>query len=227
MPALLARDCQFLSVSSAAAQRELGDRIEMYYRNANIRIAVSAELLNRMIPKREPEFAPVKDNIQGADVRGESLMASEVTVRMLPDPHHVRLALEVNGEVASLTRSTSGPATFLAIANRRYIARKPIEISLRGIQRGAHGSGRGQQVATAGHPHRFRRVPHCWPFCAEHGPSAARRENAGRRGGGPRKNRRARRRTGSIARRRIRLRQPPNAYTTRCSARWTRWCWIR
>ena len=41
---LLARDCQFLAVSSAAAQRELGERIEMHYRNANMRIAVTAEL---------------------------------------------------------------------------------------------------------------------------------------------------------------------------------------
>ena len=62
---LLARDCQFLAVSSGAAQRELGERIEMHYRNANMRIAVTAELLNRMIPKREPEYAPVKDTIQG------------------------------------------------------------------------------------------------------------------------------------------------------------------
>ena len=133
---VLARDCQLLSVSSGAAQRELGDRIEMYYRNANIRIAVTADLLNRWIPKRDPEFAPVKDTIQGADVRGESLMASEVTVRMLPDPHHVRLALEINGEVASLTRSTSGPATFFSDSESTYIARKPIEISLRGINAG-------------------------------------------------------------------------------------------
>ncbi len=69
-------------------------------------------------------------------MRGESLMASEVTVRMLPDPHHVRLALEVNGQVASLTRSTSGPATFFSDSESTYIARKPIEISLRGINAG-------------------------------------------------------------------------------------------
>ena len=40
---LLARDCQFLAVGSGAAQRELGERIEMHYRNANLRIAVTAD----------------------------------------------------------------------------------------------------------------------------------------------------------------------------------------
>ena len=81
---LLARDCQFLAVSSSAAQRELGGRIEMYYRNANIRIAVSDEFVNRMIPKRAPEYGTVQDTIQGYPVRGQSLMASEITVRMFP-----------------------------------------------------------------------------------------------------------------------------------------------
>ena len=132
---LLARDCQFLAVSSGSAQRELGERIEVHYRNANIRIAVTAELLNRMIPKREPEYAPVNDTIQGVPVRGQSLMANEIAVRMIPDPHHVRLALEVNGEVASLTRSMAGPATFYSDSESSYVARKPIEISLRGIRR--------------------------------------------------------------------------------------------
>jgi len=133
---LLARDCQFLAVSSGVSQQELGERIEMHYRNANLRIAVTAELLNRMIPKREPQYAPVSDTIQGVPVRGQSLMANEITMRMIPDPHHVRMALEVNGEVASLTRSTAGPATFYSDSESSYIARKPLEISLRGIRMG-------------------------------------------------------------------------------------------
>lgn len=133
---LLARDCQFLAVSSGVAQQELGERIEMHYRNANLRIAVTAELLNRMIPKREPQYAPVVDTIQGVPVRGQSLIASEITVRMIPDPHFARMALEVNGEVASLTRSTAGPATFYSDSESSYVARKPLEISLRGIRMG-------------------------------------------------------------------------------------------
>ncbi len=131
---LLARDCQFLSVSTGSAPRELGDRVEMYYRNANLRVAVTAELLNRMMPKREPEYAPVQDRIQGAEVRGQSVTANEISVRMIPDRDHVRMALEVNGEVAAITRSTSGPATFYTDSESSYVARKPLEINLRGIR---------------------------------------------------------------------------------------------
>ena len=133
---MLAQDCQFLGVSSAAAQRELGDLFEVNYRNANLRIAVTAELLNLMIPKREPEYAAVQDTIQNVPVRGQSLMSNEVTVHMIPDPWHARLALEVNGEVASLTHSSAGPATFYSDSESSYVARKPLEISLRGIRMG-------------------------------------------------------------------------------------------
>jgi hypothetical protein len=108
----------------------------MHYRNANLRIAVTAELLNRMMPKGEPVYAPVKDTILGVPVRGQSLMANDITVRMIPDRQHVRLALEVNGEVAALTRSTSGPATFFSDSESSFVARKPLEITLHGIHMG-------------------------------------------------------------------------------------------
>ena len=131
---LLARDCRFLSVSNGQAQHEMGDRVEMYFRNANLRVAVTAELLNRMMPKRDPEYAPVQDTIQGATVRGQSATANEISVRMVPDAEHVRMALVVNGEVAAITRSTSGPATFYTDSESSYIARKPLEVTLRGIR---------------------------------------------------------------------------------------------
>ena len=132
--------------------------VEMHYRNDNFRIAVTAEFLNRLMPKREPEYAPVRDTIQGVPVRGQSLMANEITVRMVPDPQRVRLALEINGEVASLTHSTAGPATFYSDNESSYVARKPLEITLRGIRHGSDGSRRGQQLAIAGRCHRLRRV---------------------------------------------------------------------
>ena len=89
-----------------------------------------------MMPKRDPEYAPVQDTIQNVPVHGQSLTANEITVRMIPDANHVHLALEVNGEVASVTHSTSGPATFYNDSEASYMARKPFEISLRGIRTG-------------------------------------------------------------------------------------------
>ena len=104
---LLAEDCQYLSLGSSEACRQLASRVEMHYRNANLRLAVSEDLLNRLIPKSEPEYGSVNDTVLGVPVRGKSLMANDVAVRLLPDPQRVMMALEVTGEVASLTASTA------------------------------------------------------------------------------------------------------------------------
>ena len=47
---LLAEECRFLAPSPGEEYRRLGVAIERHYRNANLRLAVSGELLNRLIP---------------------------------------------------------------------------------------------------------------------------------------------------------------------------------
>ncbi len=81
----LALDFQHLAVSPIEGRRRLAERVDWHYRNANCRIAVTEELLNKLIPARNLEYAPVDDTVLGRPVRGESLMATEVAVRMLPE----------------------------------------------------------------------------------------------------------------------------------------------
>ena len=130
----LAKDCLHLEISSREEHRELADRLEAHYRNANFRIAVTETLLNRLMPERDPEYAVVRDTVLDTPVRGKSMTSTEVAVRMLPDPNRVRMALEVTGQVESLTRSTSGPVTFYNGSDSTYVASKPMEVDLRGIR---------------------------------------------------------------------------------------------
>jgi hypothetical protein len=130
---LVADDCQYLSAGSSEACRQLAGRVEHYYCNANLRLAVSAELLNRLLPKRAAEYARVEDTVLGVPVRGQSLVASQLAIRLLPDPARVRLAVEVSGDVSSSTAGTSGPATFVTDSQSTYVARKPLEVDLKGI----------------------------------------------------------------------------------------------
>ncbi len=132
----LARDCQWLLLSPDPAERRLGQWVEAYYRNANVRLCVAAELLNRWLPRREPEYLTVQDTILGRPVRGRSMTSADVVVRTLPDPRHARLALEVSGHVASLTSSWAGPARFWSDSNAVYVARVPLQLDLSGIQVG-------------------------------------------------------------------------------------------
>ena len=73
------------------------------------------------------------DTVLGRPVQGESLMATELAVRMLPDPQRARLALEVTGEIAALTTTDAGLAQFHNESESRYIGRKPLEIDMKGI----------------------------------------------------------------------------------------------
>jgi hypothetical protein len=129
----LARDCQNLTVSSAEGRRQLADRIDLHYRNANVRIAITEELINRVIPEQNLEYALVDDTVLGHPVRGESLMATALAIRMSPDPSRVRLVLEVRGEIRAATTADAGPVRFQNDSESYYVARKPLEIDMKGI----------------------------------------------------------------------------------------------
>jgi hypothetical protein len=130
----LADDLRSLAQSSDSERHELARSVESHYRNANIRVSLTENLINRLIPEQNIELAPVRDTVMGLPVRGQSLTSTDVALRLIPDPTRVRMALEVTGEVAAMTSSTSGPATFINDSESLYAARKPFEIDQKGIK---------------------------------------------------------------------------------------------
>jgi len=124
----VALDHLLLSRSDRPAARELAGRIETHYRNANLRLAISATLINRYIPQPPVEQQPVRDTIAGARVRGRSAVSSRLLVRCIPDPYRIRLGLEARGTIDSNTASTRGPVTFFSHGTTRYEAAKLILI---------------------------------------------------------------------------------------------------
>ena len=137
---LLAEECRFLALSPSEEYRQLGLAIERHYRNANLRMAVSGELLNRLIPSRGPEYAAVNDTVLGLPVHGQSTTQTQVRVKLLPSPNRLLLSLEVAGRVSSLTSATSGPATFINDSDSMYAAHKPMEVDLAGNPPGRDAS---------------------------------------------------------------------------------------
>ncbi len=130
---LVAKDCRRLLLSSTSEQHELAEGLQGHYRNANLRVAARGELLNRLIPDRPDEYRQIHDVVGGRPVHGESLTSTDLAFRLIPDPRHLRMALEVQGEVAALTHSVSGPATFYNDSQSVYRAWKEIEVGPRGM----------------------------------------------------------------------------------------------
>ena len=129
----LAVDCQDLSVSPSEARRQLAAWVSAHYRNANVRFSIGPEFLNDLIPEQKLQYSPINDTVTGRPVQGDSLMQTKIAVRMLPDPHRARLALQVTGEIASLTDTDAGMAQFHNESEARYVATKPMEIDMQGI----------------------------------------------------------------------------------------------
>jgi hypothetical protein len=113
---------------------ELADAVNSYYRNANVRVAISAELVNRLLPKEMRTAEPVQEVIQGASVHGQSETSTRLRLVLLPDRFRWVLGLEARGEVASSTASTAGPATFYQDGNAHYRARKQLTVDRKSIR---------------------------------------------------------------------------------------------
>jgi hypothetical protein len=82
-----------------------------YYRNANMRLAVSKSFVERMLPKRDWESRPVRQNILGADTRGTSQVLTQLSLDFIPSSDSWQVDIGVNGKIMAQTRATKGPAT--------------------------------------------------------------------------------------------------------------------
>lgn len=123
-----------LATGDGPAAARLRHWLESNYRNSNLRIVVSADLLNRFVPKQPTVESPVRDRILGVPTRGWSSTTAQLGVRLLPDAHHVRLALEVRGLVLARTTSKSGPVTIYSHSDSTYLARKVFQLGSSGVE---------------------------------------------------------------------------------------------
>jgi hypothetical protein len=131
---------QVLRWSSDETQVQLAEAINDNHRNANVRVAISAELLNRFVPAPQVMAEPVVDNIRGADVFGRSESVARLRIVLLPDRLRWRMGLEAHGNVASETESSKGPARFWNDGLGAFNVRKEVTLDRRGLAvNRAHG----------------------------------------------------------------------------------------
>lgn len=115
---------QLLRWSPSPKIKELAEHVNSHYRNANIRLAISGDLINRLLPAPQPIDEDVNDMILGARVFGHSRAMAQLRVVLVPDRWRWRLGLEAQGEVASETESRKGPARFFNRGRADYRAHK-------------------------------------------------------------------------------------------------------
>ena len=130
----LAIDCQDLSVSSSAVRRQLAALVDAHYRNANVPLFDRPGVSQRSDPGAEVAvFAGQRHGRRAAGAGRQS--GGDAGCR--PDvarPASARLAMEVTGEIASLTSTDAGMATIHNESEASYKAIKPMEIDMQALR---------------------------------------------------------------------------------------------
>lgn len=123
-----------LEKSSDELERTLAGAIEQHYRNANIRVAVTAELINRIVAGERASESPVRDRIAGTPVFGHSHTLAESRIKFQPDSGQLHVELETDGRVNSRTRAEGGAAQLFSRGNTDFVARKSIIVAPEGVR---------------------------------------------------------------------------------------------
>ena len=124
---------QVLRWSPVPAANTLADWINAYYRNANVRLSVSGDFVNSLLPDLGEMEEPVNDVLLGSRIRGQSRVSTRLRVVLLPDRLRWRLGLEAHGEIDSRTSTKHGPAKFYNVGRGQYLARKLLLIDRLGL----------------------------------------------------------------------------------------------
>ncbi len=130
---MVAEDYRNLAWSPAEEAKSLGQHLDTHFRNANLRVAVSGELANRLVPQPERIDAPVRDTVVNVPVRGYSSTFTKLSVLFVPDNKRIRIGLEAHGVVDANTISDAGPATFRNRGQSTFLVRKLFVLGPRGL----------------------------------------------------------------------------------------------
>jgi hypothetical protein len=125
---------QSLRFADDAKQVAVSNAIDTFYRNANVRIAISQKFVNRLLPQSKTIQRPVRQTVLGADTRGNSNVATNIGLQLVPDDSAWRMRLDVDGKIQSQTRSARGPATFFNSSDAIFEASRAIRVTPQGIQ---------------------------------------------------------------------------------------------
>jgi hypothetical protein len=141
---------QALRFSEHRPTVEVAEAINNYYRNANIRFAVSADLLKRLIPPVPNRTQPIRHTVVGLPVRGIGEVESELNLQLVPATNAWHLQLQTLGTIHAKTGSQRGPVRVSNVSNSHFNASTPIVIDRNGVRIGETEVAVNANVQLAG-----------------------------------------------------------------------------
>ena len=128
---------QSLRFSDDVDAATVAKAIDLNYRNANVRTAISVRLIDRLIPTVPSRDSPIQTTILGNAVRGTSHVDSQLGVRLTPSLDSWNLDITTNGHVSTQSRSGQSGVTVMSSGSSVFGATTPLIIRRNGYTIGA------------------------------------------------------------------------------------------
>ncbi|MDZ4778925.1 MAG: hypothetical protein SGJ19_01575 [Planctomycetia bacterium] len=132
----LATAARQLAASRDPRDQELSRQLNERFRNANVRLEFSAELISRLLPESAPREQAVEETILGVPNRGHSRTTTRLFFRTANERGRLGLELFAAGDVDSWTTAESGPARFHNAGRAQFSARRRLRFDRRGLHAG-------------------------------------------------------------------------------------------
>ena len=124
----IAQSMRALRFAGHPKAQELANNLDVHYRNANLRFAISDQLVNQMLPDVPSRNVPVRTTLLGSRVTGISNIRSQIKVRLVPSPDTWKVVLETRGNVSTRSVGRRGAAAVTTASTNRFGASTPITV---------------------------------------------------------------------------------------------------
>ena len=148
-----------IAAAPSALAQAVDRAVHDHYLSPNIRLAISEQFVERMLPASSVTTGPLQDFVLGRKVRGTKTVEQSTAVRFMPHPSEIRFDLLVNGEVASRTVTEAGSVAIQSRGLSTFTVFKPINVSPQGLAFGAARGTASNQSQLAGIETGFDSVP--------------------------------------------------------------------
>lgn len=127
---------QSLRFSENMAAAKVAKAIDVSYRNANVRTAISVRLIDRLLPEVPTKSSPIRTRLLGNEVRGASQTHSRLGINLTPSADSWSLNIHTLGRVATQSYSGQSGVTVLTSGQSVFDATTPLVIRPEGYQIG-------------------------------------------------------------------------------------------
>ncbi len=150
---------QNLRFASGKLPQLVARAVDVHYRNANIRFALTEELLNDLLPDPPARTQPVSQTILGTRVGGTSKIRSKLRLRLVPDQHRWAMQLITTGNVQAETTGQRSIVRLRTGSEAAFVATSQLTVTSNGATVAGTKAQANQQTVLRGFRTKYDEIP--------------------------------------------------------------------